>query len=379
VRWDEPAPQEREAQERSWQVVRSAWSTRSRHPRSRRPTVRRLPALALAAALAVVAAALSPPGRAVLGSIKHAVRGEQVKPALFALPDGGRLLVESQFGTWVVQRDGSKRLLRDYRDPAWSPHGIYLAALFGHELRALEPNGTVHWSIARPRPLAFPTWSDATPPCCRIAYLAGRQLRVVNGDGTDDRVVAQPVARVAPAWRPRTHLLAYVTVGGAIRIVDTDTGQRLTGLHDAFPRQLEWSSDGRLLAAREGGVVAIYRPDGSRVTGISTRSLGRGNPFTVLAFRPHSHTLAWSTYDRRSDTSTVRGGPVAGTKRRIFAGSGRITSIAWSGDGRWLALGWPDANQLLFIRSTAVRKIVAVTNLTSSVGARPSLGGWCCS
>ena len=44
-------------------------------------------------------------------------------------------------GIWVVQNDGSKRLLAGYRDAAWSPHGLYVAAVHGNELRALEPNG----------------------------------------------------------------------------------------------------------------------------------------------------------------------------------------------------------------------------------------------
>src|SRR5205823_7269551 len=106
----------------------------------------------------------STPGRAVLGSLKDAVRGEKnAKPALFSLPTSGQLLVASDRGVWVVQSDGSKRLLRRYRDPSWSPHGIYLAALRGHELRALEPDGAVHWSLARPGRLASPRWSDATP------------------------------------------------------------------------------------------------------------------------------------------------------------------------------------------------------------------------
>ena len=58
-----------------------------------------------------------------------------------------------------MQRDGSKRLLSGYRDASWSPHGKFLAAVHGHELRALEPGGDVHWSLARPGPIRFPVWS----------------------------------------------------------------------------------------------------------------------------------------------------------------------------------------------------------------------------
>ena len=66
MRWNEPVPGEREAQERSWEIVRAAWAARDRHARPR--TLHVWPAVAFAAALAIVAAVVSPPGRAVLGS-----------------------------------------------------------------------------------------------------------------------------------------------------------------------------------------------------------------------------------------------------------------------------------------------------------------------
>ena len=240
MRWDEPAPNEQEAEERSWRVVRAAWEERV--PLARSTVVRRRWAIvALAAALAVVAAALSSPGMAVLGSIRDAVRGEpNAKPGLFSLPTG-RLLVESELGVWVVQRDGSKRLLAGYHDASWSPHGIYVAAIHGQELRAFEPNGKVHWSLARPGRLATPRWSFEG---YRIAYRAGNQLRIVNGDGTGDHVLAGHVGAVAPSWRPGKHILAYVDAAGDIRIVDADAKRPVRSVHpSARPASLAWSSD----------------------------------------------------------------------------------------------------------------------------------------
>ena len=133
-RWDAPAPDERVAGDRSWEVVREAYEERIRVPRKRdwRPVA------IVAVAAAVVAAAVTPPGHAVLGSLRDAVRGERnASPALVSLPTPhSRLLVKSAAGTWVVQSDSSKRLLRGYHDASWSPHGIYIAAVRGYELRA---------------------------------------------------------------------------------------------------------------------------------------------------------------------------------------------------------------------------------------------------
>ena len=108
---DDSAPGEREAGERTWEVVCAAFEERLPSPRKRdwRP-------FALAATAAVVlAAAFSPPGNAVFHSLRDAVRGEEnAKPALASLPAPGRLLAESSSGIWVVQNDGSKRLLESF-------------------------------------------------------------------------------------------------------------------------------------------------------------------------------------------------------------------------------------------------------------------------
>ena len=57
--------------------------------------------------LVLLAAFLSPPGRALVGSVRDAVTPNETtpkpKPALTALPAGGALLVNSVKGPWIVQ------------------------------------------------------------------------------------------------------------------------------------------------------------------------------------------------------------------------------------------------------------------------------------
>src|SRR5438105_708139 len=97
-----------EAQERSWRVVSQAFEERIPSPPPRRHWAA-LTAAALVFALA--AAALSPPGRAVLGSVRDALGVEHAAVALVRLPADGRLLVNSSAGPWIVAADGSKRHL----------------------------------------------------------------------------------------------------------------------------------------------------------------------------------------------------------------------------------------------------------------------------
>ena len=88
---------------------RAARRSREREPQPRRRSWK--PVAALALALVVVAGLLSPPGRAVLDEIREVVGVEESAPALFSLPAPGRLLVTADSGAWVVDADGSKRLL----------------------------------------------------------------------------------------------------------------------------------------------------------------------------------------------------------------------------------------------------------------------------
>ena len=143
------------------------------------------PALALVAVAAVAAAAASPPGRAVLGSLRKTVAGEKrAAPELFSLPSGGRLLVSSAHGPWIVQANGSRRRLGDYCDAAWSPHGKYVVVVRPNEVVAVSPKGDVHWTLPRPR-VRFARWGGSRVDT-RVAYLSGNQLRMVAGDNTGD-------------------------------------------------------------------------------------------------------------------------------------------------------------------------------------------------
>jgi hypothetical protein len=214
------APGEQKAQERAWAVVRRAYEEREPVAWPRRHA-RPLAAAALVAAVA--AAALSPPGRSVVHSLREAVGVEQAEPALFSLPTHGQLLVTSRKGTWLVHRDGSKRLLGRYRDATFSPHGLFIAATRANQLVALDPVGNVRWTLARPAP-RHPVWTG-TRTDTRITYVSAGQLRVVAGDGTGDHPVGPASQRSSPRQADRIRRRAgqsAVVDGG--RVVFRGTG-----------------------------------------------------------------------------------------------------------------------------------------------------------
>jgi Tol biopolymer transport system component len=371
TRWHEQAPGEREAEDRSWQVVRAAFATREPAPLKRA----RWPLLAAAAAAAVVAATLSPPGLAVLGSIRDAVRRETTTDALTSLPAPGRLLVAATAGTWVVQQDGSKRLLAGYADPAWSPHGLYIAAARGNTLVALEPNGRVHWTLARSGVVAAPGWSyDGF----RIAYLAGHGLRIVNGDGTGDRELtpnAVGAGLPAFAWRPGTHELAYKNARNELLLVDVDRSRILWRRRTAGVEQLQWSLDGQRLLVSSGRSL-VLDPAGRSIAALAA---GLQLP---AAFAPRGHALAVVTSAQGRSTVAVRSGPGYGRRRPLFSGPGTFGGIAWSPDGRWLLVDWRTADQWVFIPTQRGRRVVTVPHVGRIFDSGPehyaTLAGWCC-
>lgn len=371
--WRDPAPGEREAGERSWETVREAFAERLPAPRrhDRRPLV------AVAVGAAILAAAFTSPGHAVLGSIRDAVQGEKnARPALFGLPAPGRLLVNSAQGAWVVQRDGSKRLLPGYRDASWSPHGLYVAAIHGDELRAIEPSGDRRWSIGRPN-LASPRWSSFGEQDERVAYLSGKTLRVIDGNGTDDRLLARRVTAVTPAWKPGTHVVTYFDAAGEVRAIDVDSRRQRwrTTLFAAQPILLAWSDDGTRLLAATSSELAIIDGEGK----VLSMGATGGRP-AAASFAPGSHHFAllrWLTHQRRNGVEVIDADRLE-RRRQIFAGAGTFDAVSWSPTGRWLILDWDSADQWLFIRSAAVRKLVAVSNIEENFGPDASPAGWCC-
>ena len=303
------------AEERAWQVTRAAFEDRS--PLPKRAKLWR-PVLVLAAAVILAAAVASPPGQAVLDSIREQVGVERAQPALFSLPTPGRLLVESPDGPWIVQADGAKRLLGAYREAAWSPFGRCVVAVRANELTALEPDGDVRWSLARPN-VRFPRWAG-TLTDTRIAYLSGTSLRVVAGDGTGDRLLRRNVAARAPVWLPGEDFrIAFTDRRGRIVVVDADSGRTL-------PK-----------AAGDDGNDPIIRHRGAA-------------------------------------SEVVVEGRVA------FRGTGEFRDAVRSPDRRWVLVTWPTADQFVFVRIAGPRKIAAVSGITRQFGggAFPRIAGWCC-
>jgi hypothetical protein len=359
---DIPIPGDEAAEERAWRILRSAFAERTPATRERRLL---RPALVLAGVAVVAGAVASPPGRAVLDSLREAVGVKKAQPALFSLPAPGRVLAVSREGGWVVSGDGSKRLLGPYREASWSPFGRFVAAARVNELVTLDTKGDVRWTLARPV-VRFPRWGGSRTDT-RIAFLTTSRLHVVAGDGTGDIDAGglPAAARVAPAWRPGLpFVLAYADTLGRAYAYEPGTGA-LRWRSEPFPkpRLLQWSSDGRLLLVVTHDKLAVVRA--------GKPLLVRFERVVDAAFRPGSHEVA--VIRARAGASEVRVG-----SRVVFRGTGAFRDLAWSPDGRWLLITWPTADQWVFVRVAGRRRIVAASGIARQFGGFPRISGWCC-
>ena len=339
------APDEADAEERSWEVVRAAYEERTpiRPGRSSRRLIG-----AIAVGAVALAIGLSPAGAKVGDLVSEVVGiGEpDAKPALRSLPAAGDLLVASPNGVWLAGDDGSRRLLGEYESAAWSPNGVYVAAAAGRKLVALEPDGDVRWTYTAPGLVRDPRWTG-TAIDTRIAYRSGDGLRVIAGDGSaeSDHLIARRVAPAAPAWRPPgesklgpgtgvgPYALSYLDAAGHVRTVNADTGERIPTLPDDRARLTDDRS-----------------PDGSQSAQL----------------------------DRAGGRDRLLVGD-----RVLFSAHGRLTGPTWSPDGRWLLVGWPAADQWLFIDVERPRHVVAFDRISEQfdpggdgAGRFPRVDGW---
>jgi hypothetical protein len=348
------APAEVDAEHRSWDVVRASYAART--PVRPSPRNRRL-ALAVAAGALLLAVGLSPAGAKVADLVRDVVdTGEpDARPELRSLPAAGELLVDSKSGPWIVREDGSKRLLGDYEQATWSPHGVYVGVAGGRELAAVDTEGNVRWTFPAPGVVRDPRWAGDVADT-RIAYRSGDDLRVIAGDGSpgSDHLIARDVAPVPPAWRPIGYsklgppaangfVLTYVAGDGHVHSVNADTGVSVPDKR-SDRRRLQTSASGR-------DEDRALSPDGSQVARLE-------------------HV---GTSDRLIVTRVGGGGSV------LFSARGRLSGPTWSPDGRWLLVGWPAADQWLFIDTEHPRRVVAFDRISEQFGGAsgfPSVDGW---
>ena len=345
-----PVPDELEAQRRAWAVVRAAYAEREpvRRPRRLRPLI------ALAVVAALVAAALSPPGRAVGDWIRDRVAGRsRPSPRSSGCPRPGSSSSSPSAGRGSSGRTDPSACSAPTRTIVLAQRALRRRHA-GRRVVALEPDGDPRWSVTRPP--RSPT--RAGRPARASASPIGRARRSASSPATERATGSWP-----RAW-PRSRRPGNRSRPDSARV----RGRRRPRPRGRGRREELWSADPG--APREARVVArrprparrheraappalpAGRPPGRR------RSRRRGARRARRRVRPGTRRVAYSAFDAES-----RRGIVVLGEERLQRVEGRISDLAFSPDGRWLLAGWPEADQLLFLRLPGVGRIVAVDDV----------------
>jgi hypothetical protein len=360
-----PIAGEAAARERTALGLAAAFDARTQRRAIRTRRRRLTPVAGTAIALTITAAALAASGQggAVTRWIADLVDPPPAARRLDRLPAPGRLLTVGAAGARVIDADGTVHELGRYGDASWSPHAMFVVAVDGARLAALEPDdGDVRWTLTATAPVADARWG---PDGYRIAYRSGRDLRVVAGDGSGDHLVAERVAPVAPAWQAGTaHVLAYVTAAGSIRVsrVDVPAGRTVARVHGAG--WIAWAGRRTLLAATARRLVVAGTPrrwTAPAGTAIVAQALAPDGRHVALLLRRRglSRILLLRT-------STLR------PERAPITLAHRLRGLTWSPDGRWLATARPGAAQWLLVPAAAGGRPRALRGATQP-------RDWCCS
>lgn len=377
------------AERRGLALVEAAFAER---PVRRASPAVALPRLAIALALTALAAGilLSPAGATVRDWVDEvfAPGVPERTTELVEIPGGGQLLVQSEEGPWIVRPDGARRLLGDYAEASWSPRGLFVAAVAGRELTAVEPDGTPRWTLSAPALVTDPSWS---PSGYRIAYRSGAGLRVTAADGSGDHRVAPRVAAVPPAWSPTVPTqLAFVALDGTLRIADSESGDLLAEAR-ALPalRSIEWAASGTLLERSDLALRTRLVSVAKMTQGVAVGT-PRRLPLPVRAtvrdavISPNGEVAAaLSVEGRLGPRGLVLLFPADGDRRRLLAVPGRISQVVWSPDGSRLLVAWPSADQWLVLptgrgEGRAITDVAAAFSPGHPPTSFPRVEGWCC-
>jgi WD40 repeat protein len=242
------------------------------------------------------------------------------------------------------------------RSVAWSPDGTMLASgADDTQVFIWGANGTVHLNIAHPASVQSLAWS---PDGKRLVTGSGVQLAFF------DTQTGQRLARSIHAHTQMITSVAWATQG-LMRVVsggDDDHAivwnttnyqiQTVYRLHGTAVDAVTWSPDGQTVAsASQGGFIRVW----NATSGIDVHDHYQDTamPVRAMAFSPTGTMLAAGADDgivRLWNNGLICQNPQGqtvdsickDTPQRLRASTSAVRTLAWSHDGRYLAVGAND-------------------------------------
>ncbi len=131
--------------------------------------------------------------------------------------------------------------------------------------------------------------------------------------------------------------------------------------------------------------MRTYSGDGSRHTTLHVPDGAVGD----AALSPDGRTVALILGG--DEVVVARTGSPHSPFRQLLAGTG-LRDVSWSPNGQWVLVGWPAADQWVFVHAVGQPRVAAVSRIAEQFSASagvassagrsaahfPQLEGWCC-
>ena len=261
------------------------------------------------------------------------------------------------------------------RSLAWSPDGMTLAS-GADDARLLlwGTDGAIHHTIAHPASIHALAWS---PDSQRLVTGANNQILFLNartGVQLGRSTHHHTAAVTSLAWTEQNQQPQVVSGGLDNRAITWNTATyraQTTFLRHTTPvESVSWASDGLTVASSsQGGAVRVWNAASGQE--VHALFLDANIPMRVLAFSPVATTLAvggddgivrlWNGVTCQQQAVVNGVSQCVDVPQRIQVAHTAIRSLAWSPDGKFLAVGSGDGILSLWQLAQHQKPVLTIT------------------